>query len=147
MSLERMEEWTEPQQKRLLRGLVLAEVGISGLAAFLPVGPLLNKDNKTFWWEHSEQIREPIGSYVDVYTWLYWPVGIVWIASVIGLLALRKWGRSLYVLLVPVSFAFTVLEGVSYFGGLQAALANCSLVISGFILALAYTRPIRDLLK
>ncbi len=66
----------------------------------------------------------------------------IWVASVVGLLLFKKWGRTLTVVSFIASLLCIALLGPTIEFGLESALNELLAVCSGMILASMYLQPI-----
>ena len=67
---------------------------------------------------------------------------ILTVVSFVGLLLFKSWARHLYALGLIFSFSFYPFMGVSVLSGFSQVLYDCSMVLTGVILALIYYSPI-----
>jgi hypothetical protein len=69
-------------------------------------------------------------------------LGVLWIAAHVGLLLLRRWGRTLCLVTTPAGPFLIALGGPVLASGFHSALADIDHVLWGIILALAFYSPI-----
>jgi hypothetical protein len=131
---------------RVFQVLVIVDMALSLVAGFYDY--LLGTEVSSKAIEFVASI-EPEDSEMRFYAFsAYASVVLVMVlASIVGLLRFKAWGRKLYV----ASFALTVLvypfAGVSVFSGLGQLLNDSSFLLSGFLLAAMYLSPLKQEFK
>ena len=69
---------------------------------------------------------------------------VVWLAALVGLWHLRRWGRALYLAVAGVGVLGTLLVGGEAVSGLKDAMTSVCWLVTGVVIALVYWSPLAD---
>ena len=119
----------------LIRAFVVVATASWAIYFFLPLTPFASQSE--FYWQLESAsgtgalplLLNPIVVWVQAFAWL---------AAALGMIAFRRWGRSLYLLLTVFYLFSTPFAGILVLSPAAAFMLHLSLVLDGAALALAY---------
>jgi len=132
--------------KTIFQVLVIVDIALSLIVGLYDY--LLGTDVSSRAIEFVASI-EPEDSEIHFYVFSVYAsvVLLMVLASVVGLLRFKAWGRKLYVASFVLTAFVYPIAGVSVFSGLGQLLNDSSFVLSGFLLAVMYLSALKQEFK